>query len=110
MMVGLGESDAEIVQVLEDLRAVGVDIVTLGQYLQPTRRHKPVDRFVSPEGFRRLEVLAREMGFPVVYAGVFVRSSFNAGEVFHGHTVTSAEPGTGNGRGQGLAVIPEPEA
>jgi lipoic acid synthetase len=80
LMVGLGEDDAEIGAVLRDLRAVGVDIVTLGQYLRPTREHLPVDRYVPPEGFRRYEQDARALGFPVVYSGVFVRSSFNAEE------------------------------
>ncbi len=81
LMVGLGEDDPEITAVLRDLRAVGVDIVTLGQYLRPTREHLPVDRYVPPEGFRRFEQTARALGFPAVYSGVFVRSSFNAEEV-----------------------------
>jgi lipoic acid synthetase len=55
--------------------------VTLGQYLRPTRDHLPVERYVPPEGFLRFERLARELGFPTVYSGVFVRSSFNAEEV-----------------------------
>jgi lipoyl synthase len=82
LMVGLGESDDEIVGVLRDLRAAGVDIVTMGQYLRPTRRHAPVHRYVTPDGFRALERAARGLGFPTVYSGVFVRSSFNAEEVF----------------------------
>jgi lipoic acid synthetase len=84
LMVGLGETDEEIGAVLGDLRAAGVDIVTLGQYLRPTREHLPVGRYVSPEGFRALERQARALGFPTVYSGVFVRSSFNAEEVFTG--------------------------
>jgi lipoic acid synthetase len=84
LMVGLGETDEEIGAVLADLRAAGVDIVTLGQYLRPTRDHLPVGRYVSPEGFRALERQARALGFPTVYSGVFVRSSFNAEEVFTG--------------------------
>jgi lipoic acid synthetase len=84
LMVGLGESDAEIEAVLHDLRAAGVDIVTLGQYLRPTRDHVPVHRYVTPEGFEGLARRARALGFPTVYSGVFVRSSFNAEEVFHG--------------------------
>jgi lipoic acid synthetase len=84
LMVGLGETDEEIAAVLGDLRAAGVDIVTLGQYLRPTRDHLPVGRYVSPEGFRALERQARALGFPTVYSGVFVRSSFNAEEVFTG--------------------------
>ena len=83
LMVGLGETDDEVDAVLRDLRAVGVDIVTIGQYLRPTREHAPVDRYVTPEGFRRLEERARAVGFPTVYSGVFVRSSFNAEEVYH---------------------------
>jgi len=82
LMVGLGETDDEIASVLADLRAAGVDIVTMGQYLRPTRDHVPVDRYVRPEGFRALERQARALGFPTVYSGVFVRSSFNAEEVF----------------------------
>jgi lipoyl synthase len=83
LMLGLGETDAEVDGVLRDLRAAGVDIVTLGQYLRPTREHAPVERYVTPDGFRSLETRARALGFPTVYAGVFVRSSFNAEEVFH---------------------------
>jgi lipoic acid synthetase len=82
LMVGLGETDEEISGVLRDLRRVGVSIVTLGQYLRPTREHLPVRRFVPPEGFRAYEAEARSLGFPKVYSGVFVRSSFNASEVF----------------------------
>jgi len=82
LMVGLGESDEETLAVLEDLRGAGVDIVTLGQYLRPTRDHAPVRRYLTPEGFRALEAQARALGFPTVYSGVFVRSSFHADEVF----------------------------
>jgi lipoic acid synthetase len=82
LMVGLGETDAEIAGTLADLRAAGVEIVTIGQYLRPTRDHAPVHRYVSPEAFRGLERQARAVGFPTVYSGVFVRSSFNAEEVF----------------------------
>jgi lipoic acid synthetase len=82
LMVGLGETDEEIAAVLVDLRAARVDIVTIGQYLRPTRDHVPVHRYMSPEGFRGLEGQARALGFPTVYSGVFVRSSFNAEEVF----------------------------
>jgi lipoic acid synthetase len=81
LMVGLGETDEEIVAVLADLRRAGVDIVTIGQYLRPTREHEPVHRYVSPEAFGAFGAQARAMGFPTVYSGVFVRSSFNAEEV-----------------------------
>jgi lipoic acid synthetase len=82
-MVGLGETDAEILEVLRDLRRARVEIVTIGQYLRPTRGHLPVRRFVTPEGFESLREAALSLGFPTVYSGVFVRSSFNASEVFH---------------------------
>lgn len=84
LMVGLGETDEEVAGVLRDLRTVSVDIVTLGQYLRPTREHVPVHRYVHPRQFDDLARQARDLGFPMVYAGVFVRSSFNAEEVFHG--------------------------
>jgi lipoic acid synthetase len=82
LMVGLGETDEEIAAVLGDLRAAGVDIITIGQYLRPTRDHAPVQRYLSPQGFHTLEQRARALGFSTVYSGVFVRSSFNAEEVF----------------------------
>jgi lipoic acid synthetase len=88
LMVGLGESDDEVRQVLRDLRSVAVDIVTIGQYLRPSRQHAPVARYVTPAGFAEYEREARLLGFPTVYSGVFVRSSFNAEEVaqHHGNT------------------------
>ena len=82
LMVGLGETDEEVTAVLSDLRGAGVDIVTIGQYLRPTRDHEPVHRYVTPEAFRTFEARARAIGFPTVYSGVFVRSSFNAEEVY----------------------------
>jgi lipoic acid synthetase len=84
LMLGLGETDAEVRQVLADLRGAHVDIVTLGQYLRPTRDHAPVARYVPPADFDRWAEEARALGFATVYSGVFVRSSFNAEEVFHG--------------------------
>jgi lipoic acid synthetase len=82
LMVGLGETDEEIREVLRDLRMSGVQIVTIGQYLRPSRRHEPVDRYLRPEAFEALAAEARAIGFGTVYAGVFVRSSYNAFEVF----------------------------
>ncbi len=82
LMVGLGETDEEVLAVLADLRAAGVDVVTIGQYLRPTRAHEPVHRYVPPREFGDLEERARALGFPTVYSGVFVRSSFNAEEVY----------------------------
>ncbi len=82
LMVGLGETDEEVMTVLEDLRTAGVDIVTLGQYLSPSRNHAPVARYAHPSDFQRLEERARALGFPKVFSGVFVRSSFHAAEVY----------------------------
>jgi lipoic acid synthetase len=82
LMVGLGETDDEVSHVLADLRAAGVDILTIGQYLRPTREHEPVHRYLAPAAFRAFEDEARAIGFPTVYSGVFVRSSFNAEEVY----------------------------
>jgi len=92
LMLGLGETDTEVRQVLTDLRGSGVGIVTLGQYLRPTRDHAPVARYVPPSQFERWGEEARALGFASVYSGVFVRSSFNAEEVFHG--AASAPPPT----------------
>jgi lipoic acid synthetase len=78
LMLGLGESREEIEEVLRDLRCAGVNVVTLGQYLQPTRNHLPVERFVSPAEFEELCGSAMEMGFLHVEAGPLVRSSYHA--------------------------------
>jgi len=78
LMLGLGEERAELLTVLEDLRRAGVSMLTLGQYLAPTRAHAPVARYVPPEEFAELEQLARELGFSGVAAGPLVRSSYYA--------------------------------
>lgn len=82
LMVGLGETFEELCQALADLRAVGCDVVTLGQYLQPTPQHAPIARFYTPAEFDRLAGVCREMGFLGVASGPFVRSSYNAAEVY----------------------------
>lgn len=81
LMLGLGETTEELLDVLADLRAVGCDMLTLGQYLQPTPDHLPVERYVPPEEFDRLGDLARGLGFKRVASGPFVRSSYHAGEM-----------------------------
>ncbi len=78
VMLGLGEQPEEVVTVMQDLCGVGVDILTLGQYLQPTKNHLPVDRFVHPDEFKRYEVDGLAMGFDVVESGPLVRSSYHA--------------------------------
>ena len=86
LMVGLGETMEEVVQVLKDLRSVGCDIVTIGQYIRPTARHLPVARYVAPEEFAELERIGYELGFKYVFAGPFVRSSYLADVAFEGAT------------------------
>jgi len=78
LMLGLGEETGEVVRVLRDLRDVGCDILTLGQYLQPSRDHLPVERYLDPEEFRELGATARELGFRHVESGPLVRSSYHA--------------------------------
>ena len=82
LMLGLGETDREIRQTLGDLLDAGCRILTLGQYLQPSRQHLPVDRFVTPEEFKQWHRTARRMGFSQVASGPFVRSSYHARELF----------------------------
>ncbi len=77
-MVGLGETDDEIVATMRDMRAHGIDMLTIGQYLQPTGGHLPVRRYVHPEVFRRFEDEALAMGFRHAAVGALVRSSYHA--------------------------------
>jgi lipoic acid synthetase len=82
LMLGLGETHDEIIQAMSDLRLVGCDILTLGQYLRPSEKHLPVEEFVPPEVFARLEREGLALGFRFVAAGPLVRSSYKAGEYF----------------------------
>jgi len=82
IMVGLGETREEVMQVMDDMRVAGIDFMTIGQYLQPTRKHAAVDRFVSPEEFASYEAIARAKGFLMVSASPLTRSSHHAGEDF----------------------------
>jgi lipoic acid synthetase len=82
IMVGLGEEKREIFQVMDDMRSADVDFITMGQYLQPTRRHHPVERFVAPEEFEGYARMARAKGFLQVAASPLTRSSFHAGADF----------------------------
>jgi lipoic acid synthetase len=87
LMLGLGESDAEIEEALDDLRAASVDIVTFGQYLQPTAHHYPIDRYVTPEEFEHYRESGLARGFLEVVSGVFVRSSYRAEQVLEKNNV-----------------------
>ena len=82
IMVGLGEERHEVLQVMDDLRSAEVDFLTIGQYLQPTRKHHPVVRFVTPEEFKSYETVAGAKGFLLVSASPLTRSSHHAGEDF----------------------------
>jgi len=78
IMLGLGETDEEIIEALHDLRNANVDIVTIGQYLQPTKRHLPVVEFVEPERFEKYKQLGMQIGFRFIESGPLVRSSYHA--------------------------------
>ena len=82
IMVGLGEEKQEVLQVMDDMRSAGVDFITIGQYLQPTLRHAPVDRFVTPDEFESYATAARSKGFLMVSATPLTRSSYFAGDDF----------------------------
>jgi lipoic acid synthetase len=90
IIVGLGETNDEVVETMRDLRANGVDVVTIGQYLQPSPRHAPIDRWVHPDEFRWLREQGETLGFGSVFAGPLVRSSYRADEQRH-----AAETGRG---------------
>lgn len=82
LMLGLGETDDEIIQTMDDIRAQNVDILTLGQYLQPTKHHLPVERYVTPEMFSKFRDIGLEKGFFEVASGPLVRSSYRADRIF----------------------------
>jgi lipoyl synthase len=87
LMLGLGETRAEVMEVLRDLRAHHVDMITLGQYLQPSRNHLPVSRFVHPDEFEELRVFGLELGFSRVASGPMVRSSYHADKQAKGEVI-----------------------
>lgn len=82
-MLGLGETTEEVIQVMEDLRQANVDVVTLGQYLQPSKKHLPVKEFILPETFDKLREIGLDMGFRHVESGALVRSSYKAHKHIH---------------------------
>src|ERR671919_1611141 len=88
IMLGLGETEEEIIQTMRDLRSVGVNILTMGQYLQPTPKHLPVVQYVTPEKFNWIREIAEQMGFVYVASGPLVRSSYKAGEFYIEKIVT----------------------
>lgn len=78
VMLGLGETEAEVLETMQDLRSVQVDVLTLGQYLQPTPKHLPVEEFITPEQFDKYRTIGLEMGYRYVESGPLVRSSYHA--------------------------------
>ena len=90
IIVGLGETNDEVVETMRDLRAAGVDVVTIGQYLQPSQRHAKIDRWVHPDEFRWFREQGEALGFGSVFSGPLVRSSYRADEQKH-----AAESGRG---------------
>jgi lipoyl synthase len=96
MMLGLGELEEEVMQTAKDLRSAGVDIVSIGQYLQPTSRHVPVKEYIAPEKFDSYRKSIEKMGFAYTVAGPFVRSSYKAGELFIKNMVYSRQRSNNN--------------
>ncbi|REJ63475.1 MAG: lipoyl synthase [Proteobacteria bacterium] len=92
LMLGLGETDDELLACMDDLRDAAVDVLTLGQYLQPTKNHLPVERFVTPDEFERYREWGLEKGFKEVVSGVFVRSSYRAERVLEFNNVGLESP------------------
>ena len=82
LMLGLGETEQEIIEAMRDLRAIGVDIITFGQYLQPSNKHVQITEYVHPDKFEHFKKIAEDMGFLYCASGPFVRSSYRAGEFF----------------------------
>lgn len=82
IMLGLGESDEDVLQTLKDLMSVGCDVITFGQYLRPRKRHLPVESYVTPEKFEEWKKISEDMGFLYAASGPLVRSSYRAGEFF----------------------------
>ncbi len=78
IMLGLGETEEEIIETLHDLKKANVDIVTIGQYLQPSKKHLPVREYITPEQFKKYEIIGKELGFRHVESGALVRSSYKA--------------------------------
>lgn len=92
LMLGLGETLDELMDVLADLRRVDCDMLTLGQYLQPTPQHLPVERYLPPEEFEEIGAMAKKLGFRMVASGPFVRSSYHAGEMTDAMTTVHQDP------------------
>lgn len=91
IMLGIGESEAEVITAMRDLRDADVDFLAIGQYLRPSQHHIEVKEYISPERFAQLKEIALELGFKYVAAGPFVRSSYKAGEYFTRSIITASK-------------------
>jgi lipoic acid synthetase len=89
IMLGCGEIDVQIMQTLKDLRTAGVDCVTIGQYMRPTKRHMKVSEYVHPDRYQYWETVGRDLGFSYIASGPLVRSSYRAGELYIKHMLKS---------------------
>ena len=98
IMLGLGETDEEVIQTMKDLRSVDVDVVTFGQYLRPTENHLSVVEYVTPEKFERFKEIGEELGFKYVASGPLVRSSYKAGEFYLTHMINKEREEQGLGK------------
>ena len=105
LMLGLGETFEEVQQGMRELREAGVDVITFGQYMRPTKRHMAVEEYVTPEAFAAYERLAKEMGFLYTAAGPMVRSSYRAGEYYIANVLKKRRAEAEGGR-EGAAVAP----
>jgi len=99
IMLGLGETREEVLECMQELKEAGVDVVTLGQYLQPTKFHHPVIRYVHPDEFKEFELKGKEMGFRFVASGPLVRSSYRAAEVFMEGELRQSKSASQDGEG-----------
>ncbi len=99
-MLGLGETDEEVIQTMVDLREIDVDVVTFGQYLRPTEHHLSVVEYVRPEKFDYFKEVGEELGFKYVASGPMVRSSYKAGEFFLEHLIKTERKMLDDGNGR----------
>lgn len=95
IMLGCGETANEVMHALREIRDAGVDVVTLGQYMRPTKKHMPVAEYVSPEAFQAYQEAAEKMGFLYVASGPLVRSSYRAGEFYLTNVLKGKRAGNG---------------
>jgi lipoic acid synthetase len=105
-MLGLGETDEEVLECMRDLRAIDVDIITFGQYLRPTANHLSVVKYVTPEKFEWFKLIGEEMGFKYVASGPLVRSSYKAGEFFLENLIKQEKKGLSSSSNEKQQQVP----